>query len=354
MSVHLLTGRQGTDHITSADDGRKNAAMFGDGAYIIAGCECTMTNANTANVAAGAILLNGRFVVIDGNGANVSIDSGVVGQTRKDYIVARYEKNSSGIESTSVIVKKGGSGGAAPSYAQGNILNGDSVAEFPLYEINLDGITVQAPVKLAEAQATSVSRGGTGSTTAAGARSSLGLGTLATKSSLAASDIPNISASKITSGTLSADRIPGLNASKISAGFLPLKYGGTGGTDATTARASLGLADHVVESGTSGNWNYVKLNSGIAICAGRFTKELSCDDPFGPFYYASVNKLGGEAFPFKFRSNPANVIVPLNDGMMVAASTGPTTTAAGTVYAIHRSQTGTMTVTYVINAIGRV
>jgi len=42
----------------------------------------------------------------------------------------------------------------------------------------------------------------------------------ATNYGLSASDIPNLAASKITSGTLGADRIPSLNASKISAGTL--------------------------------------------------------------------------------------------------------------------------------------
>ena len=42
----------------------------------------------------------------------------------------------------------------------------------------------------------------------------------ATNYGLSASDIPNLAASKITSGTLGTDRIPSLNASKISAGTL--------------------------------------------------------------------------------------------------------------------------------------
>lgn len=43
-----------------------------------------------------------------------------------------------------------------------------------------------------------IENGGTGATTAAAARTNLGLGTLATKSSLTASDIPSITKSKIS------------------------------------------------------------------------------------------------------------------------------------------------------------
>lgn len=59
-------------------------------------------------------------------------------------------------------------------------------------------------------------------------RSAIGVGTIGTKDSIAASDIPSLAASKITSGTFDAARIPSLNTSKLTAGTLGIARGGTG------------------------------------------------------------------------------------------------------------------------------
>lgn len=64
-----------------------------------------------------------------------------------------------------------------------------------------------------------VSEGGTGATTAAGARTNLGLGTLATKSTITNEDIANLAATKLT-------------------GILPVSKGGTGTNDLDTIKNS--------------------------------------------------------------------------------------------------------------------
>lgn len=73
-----------------------------------------------------------------------------------------------------------------------------------------------------------IANGGTGATTVAGARTNLGLGSLATKSSLAASDIPDLAASKITSGSIAAARLG--NVVKYVSGTASYKITTAGGT----------------------------------------------------------------------------------------------------------------------------
>lgn len=86
-----------------------------------------------------------------------------------------------------------------------------------------------------------VSSGGTGATTAAGAKNALGV----------AASSHTHAAGNITSGTLSADRLP----------TVPVSKGGTGATDAAHARANLGLGSCVMRNGSGltnawlGLWN---------------------------------------------------------------------------------------------------
>ena len=63
-----------------------------------------------------------------------------------------------------------------------------------------------------------IGNGGTGATTADAAWSNLGGGELGKIDALAAADIPNLDAGKITTGTFADARIPNLAASKITSG----------------------------------------------------------------------------------------------------------------------------------------
>lgn len=95
-----------------------------------------------------------------------------------------------------------------------------------------------------------IANGGTGATTAAAAWTALGGGAIGKKASLAASDIPNHSTDKLTSGTLGVAR-GGTGQTSLQAtrnamglgnttGALPIANGGTGATSAANARSGLG------------------------------------------------------------------------------------------------------------------
>lgn len=70
--------------------------------------------------------------------------------------------------------------------------------------------------------------------------------------------IPSLDASKITSGVFNPTRIPGIDATKIISGVLPYSFGGTG-TGATPANGELLIG------GGSAGWNKTTLTAGNGI-----------------------------------------------------------------------------------------
>jgi hypothetical protein len=88
--------------------------------------------------------------------------------------------------------------------------------------------------------------GGTGATTAAGARTSLGLGSLATLSAVTSTEITDATITSADLGTGSVDL-----ATTDVTGTLPLTNGGTGATTATAARTNLGLGSLATLSAVS-------------------------------------------------------------------------------------------------------
>ena len=154
MTVELITGQGSTDHIGSEDIGEYQAYTFGTGCYVFNGCECTVVDSNTVRIAKGMMLVEGRHVRVKGS-EDLKIQSGSTGLKRNDLIVVRYTRDSNRIEDAPLAVIPGtATEGAAtdPSYVQGSVLAEDSAADFPLYRIPIDGLTVGDPVLLMERQ----------------------------------------------------------------------------------------------------------------------------------------------------------------------------------------------------------
>ena len=148
MSIELITGMGGTNHVDSEDVGALNAELIGNGNYLLSGCEVTMTDANTCHVEAGELLLQGRHVRIKGAGEDVSIGNGQAGYNQRYLICLVYSKATSGIETVGLQAFAGAktTGTATdPAVAAGSILGGDTNVVVPLARLELTGLSVGTP-----------------------------------------------------------------------------------------------------------------------------------------------------------------------------------------------------------------
>lgn len=154
--MNIITGYRGEPHITSAQDRAGNQGSYGTGSYVLDvgnKLAATISSSNEIRIADGAICHQGCLANIDaGTYDSVSINNGAQGVNRIDLIVARYTKNSkTSVESIDLVVIQGSSVSgtpSAPSYRTGNIQNGDSPVDMPLYQVRLTGVTLSSVTKV--------------------------------------------------------------------------------------------------------------------------------------------------------------------------------------------------------------
>lgn len=201
MTVELITGHAGSAHISAADAGWFNVGVVGEGKYVLdTGTQfaCNVQSANLVTIGIGDALFEGRHVRVSAT-ENVALDNGAQGVNRNDLICIKYEyASSTSVETASLAVIKGtASSGTAvdPDVPSGSILEGASTAYMPLWRIPISGITVGTPVKLYGEVLTALDG--------------------ALNRTWDVTQIPNLPASKTTSGTFDVARIPTLTADKI-------------------------------------------------------------------------------------------------------------------------------------------
>lgn len=250
MTVELITGHAGSAHISAADDGWLNVGVVGDGKYVLdTGTQfaCNVQSANLVTIGIGDALFEGRHVRVSAT-ENVALDNGAQGMNRNDIVCIKYEYNSgTSVETASLAVIKGTASSSTPvdpTIPSGSILEGATTAYMPLWRIPIESINVGTPVKLygdvvvtlngllsktwTASQIPNLSAGKITSGTFDAARIPALDASKVTSGTFAAARIPSLDASKITSGTFADARIPNLNASKITAGTLLADRGGTG------------------------------------------------------------------------------------------------------------------------------
>lgn len=152
--VHLITGYKGYEHIKSADQGRFNSSFFGASEYVMeAGnqCKAQYIDNNTIRILDGDILMQGRHISIEPNSyEDLTIATGTAGYKRADLVVMTYtESETDGIEDAYLEVIKGTetTGTATlPSYTKGNILEGATFNQMPLYRVDINGVTLSQTI----------------------------------------------------------------------------------------------------------------------------------------------------------------------------------------------------------------
>jgi len=146
--VRLETGDTGVA-VTADSDGALYSGMFGVDNYVVATgnkFKAEIQSNNKIKISDGSAIMNGRHIRVPaGDSELVTINNGSQGMNRIDLIALRYKKELTGVESGSLVVIQGeetASEPKAPDHVKGDILTGATQADFPLYEVKLEGINI--------------------------------------------------------------------------------------------------------------------------------------------------------------------------------------------------------------------
>lgn len=156
--MNIITGYKGEPHITSQQDRNVNIGIFGSGTHIVnvgSKMAATIVSANEITIADGLLVAEGCTAEIErGTSESIAIENGAQGMLRKDLIVARYTKTSgTGVEDMQLAYIAGtpaASAPALPAYNTGTIASGDTLVDFPLYTVNLNGISIESVERMVD------------------------------------------------------------------------------------------------------------------------------------------------------------------------------------------------------------
>lgn len=154
--MKIITGYRAEPHITAQQDRNVNMGIFGSGTYIVdmgSKLAATVVSANEITIANGLLVAEGCTAEIErGTSESLEIENGSQGMLRTDLIVARYTKASgTGVEDMQLAVITGtpaASNPADPSYNTGSIASGDTLVDFPLYKVSLNGIAIESVTRI--------------------------------------------------------------------------------------------------------------------------------------------------------------------------------------------------------------
>lgn len=155
--MQAVHAHKGKDHLTAYKARMFNQAIFGEKNYVLNIYDkfpAVVVSNNEVTIGSGGGVINGCFFCNEKNEVDsMAIGNGTQGMLRKDLIVARYTIDSAGKEEVTPVVIQGtpaASNPATPAYNVGDIQNGDTQVDFPLYEVSINGITIESVTRLFE------------------------------------------------------------------------------------------------------------------------------------------------------------------------------------------------------------
>lgn len=148
--MELVTGRKGSAHITSQQDRMKHQGTWGSGAYILQTgqmLEPQVQSSNEIRIRDGALMVQGALSTVKVNSYDpVTIQNGTQGMKRIDLICWQYTYDAEqDVESADWVVIQGTPAETdpqQPAYTDGDIQQGDSPVQVPVFAVELDGINV--------------------------------------------------------------------------------------------------------------------------------------------------------------------------------------------------------------------
>jgi hypothetical protein len=153
--MNIVTGYRGVPHVTSQQDRYINQSAYGLGSYVLPignQMSATIDSATQVTISDGGVSVQGCVGVIEyGQSESLAIESGTTGMQRHDLIVARYTKDTSGVEDIQLVVLTGvPTTGTAedPAYTDGSIAAGDTIVDFPIWRVNINGIAIESVTRV--------------------------------------------------------------------------------------------------------------------------------------------------------------------------------------------------------------
>lgn len=156
--MNIITGYRAEPHYTNQQMRYENISIYGSGTYILnvgSKLAATVVSANEITIADGLVIAQGCTAeVARGTTESIAVDNGEQGMARKDLIVLRYTRDAStNVEDMQLGIIKGTpatSNPSVPSHTSGSIADGDTLVEFPLYTVNISGITIQSVTRMVD------------------------------------------------------------------------------------------------------------------------------------------------------------------------------------------------------------